>query len=127
MMLHRLTSKYRGLWDSLRYNLIKMAQSKVTLIRPVKLLHNITFFNHWLYRRGVLEFVLIFPGTLEERGMLAWQAELGVTEEDNDTQEETDKDQKRNKELLRTIYTVPFSRTLSKKLPFLRFLPFYPK
>ena len=33
-----------------------MAQSNVTLIRPVKLLHNITrFFNHWQYRRGVLE------------------------------------------------------------------------
>ena len=73
-------------------------------------------------------FALHFPGTLEERGMLAWQAELGVTEEeDKETQEETDKDQTRNKELLRTIYTVPFSRKLSKKLPFLRFLPFYPK
>ena len=37
-----------------------MPQSNVTLIRPVKLLHNITrFFYHWLYRRGVLEFVLM--------------------------------------------------------------------
>ena len=72
--------------------------------------------------------MLLILGTLEERGMLQWQAELGVTDEEEiENEKMIDKDKKRYKELLKTIYAVPFSQKLSAKLPFLRLLPFYPK
>ena len=52
-MLHRLTV-LDGIVDIT--NDIEMLQSNVTLIRKCEFLHKIThFFNHWLYRRGVLE------------------------------------------------------------------------
>ena len=37
-----------------------MPQSNVTLIRPVKLLHNITRFLPLAYRRGVLEIIVTY-------------------------------------------------------------------
>lgn len=60
--------------------------------------------------------------------MLQWQAELGVKDEEEESEDKiTDKDRLRHQKLLRTIYTVPFSQKLSKIFPFLKFLPFYPR
>ena len=68
--------------------------------------------------------MLFIAGTFEERGMHHWQAELGVSEHSEDISAQ---DKIRHQRLLKTIYTVPLSRTLSKRLPFLNFLPFYPR
>ena len=64
-----------------------------------------------------------------------WQAELGTEGDDEDNEKSTStensdsitKDKLRQQRLLKTIYTVPFARTISKRFPFLKYLPFYPR
>ena len=96
---------------------------------PAALLFFTAVKNHSILHRLVIVMSsLLIVGTLEERGMLHWQAELGVTDEEvYENEKMIDKDKIRYKKLLKTIYTVPFSQKLSAKLPFLRLLPFYPK
>ena len=74
-------------------------------------------------------YIVLILGTLEERGMRHWQAELGVSVEDEESGNltMTAKEKLRQQKLLRTLYTVPFSQKLSTKLPFLKYLPFYPR
>ena len=74
-------------------------------------------------------YIVLILGTLEERGMHHWQAELGVSAEveESGNLTMTAKEKLRQQKLLRTIYTAPFSQKLSIKLPFLKYLPFYPR
>ncbi|KAL4222457.1 hypothetical protein ACF0H5_018497 [Mactra antiquata] len=65
------------------------------------------------------------PGTDDERGMSAWRENLG--EDDDKTTTTSGWSHYRLMKLKETIYVVPFAKTLLRKFPFLRYLPFYPK
>ncbi|XP_052804781.1 solute carrier family 23 member 1-like [Mya arenaria] len=68
------------------------------------------------------------PGSDEERGMVSWKKSLGVDEDDLDTETKViNKEVERRRKVMQTVYTVPYCATLLKKMPFLRFIPFYPK
>ena len=73
-----------------------------------------------------MPFLLTITGTLEERGILAWQAELGVVDEEKSDETIPIKDELRTKKLMQTIYTIPYINQILEKLPRLAYVPFCP-
>lgn len=70
--------------------------------------------------------ILSVSGTLEERGILAWQAELGVKQDDTSENTIPVRDEIRNKKLMETIYTIPYINKILQKIPGLSYVPICP-
>ena len=68
-----------------------------------------------------------FTGTPEERGMVAWKSELQGGDADDTGTEKSERARERLRKVNQTLYRVPFADKLLKKLPFLRFIPVYPR
>ena len=66
-------------------------------------------------------------GTDKERGLSAWKDILDVEDTDTDEIKQDSKEAIRRERLLETIYTLPICAKLLNKMPFLRFLPIYPR
>ena len=71
--------------------------------------------------------IFILPGTKAERGMIAWQSELGL-QKDEDTQIKTEifteTQDYRMKKVRETVYIIPFIGKCTRYIPWIKYLPF---
>ncbi|KAH3788486.1 hypothetical protein DPMN_166630 [Dreissena polymorpha] len=87
------------------------------------------FLGNPVFMTGIIACFLdnTMPGTLEERGINAWQSELevGVDYETTpgDRKSKTGADEIRARKLARTLYVIPYLNRVLRRFPRIRFIP----
>ena len=81
----------------------------------------------WINYSKILSTYCLVSGTKAERGMIAWQSELGLQKDENTekrAQSLTEKETLRMKQVRKTVYIIPYIGKCTRYIPWIKYLPF---